>query len=92
MILLNKICTVWYNFSFSNQKNGYKIINSLAANLLIQVAKLVDTAIIKIEILENCQRFKVHGMPLERYFGKRKIKLLKRKVESAVGIELKTLL
>ena len=61
------------------------------ANLLIRAAKSVDTAVIGIEVLENWQRLKVHGMPLERYLGEGKMELLKREVESATGIELKTL-
>lgn len=44
-----------------------------------------------IEVLENLQRLKVHGMPLERYLGEGKMELLKKEVESATGIELKTL-
>ena len=44
-----------------------------------------------IEILEHWQRFKVHGMPLERYLGEGKMELLKIEVESAMGIQLKTM-
>ena len=44
-----------------------------------------------IEILEHWQRLKVHGMPLERYLGEGKMELLKREVESATGIQLKTM-
>ncbi len=61
------------------------------SNLLIQAAKSVDPAVVGVEILENWQRVKVHGMPLERYLGERKMELLRRKVESATEIQLKTL-
>ena len=61
------------------------------SNLLIRAAKSVDPAVVGVEILEHWQRLKVHGMPLERYLGEGKMGLLKREVESATGIQLKTL-
>lgn len=61
------------------------------ANVLIRTAKSVDTAVVGIEVIENWQRLKVHGMLLESYLGERKMELLKREVESATEIELKTL-
>lgn len=42
-----------------------------------------------IKIQEHWQMFKVYVMLLERYLGKRKIELLKKKIESAIGIQLK---
>ena len=61
------------------------------SNLLIRAAKSVDPAVVGVEILEHWQRVKVHGMPLERYLGEGKMRLLRREVESATGIQLKTL-
>lgn len=61
------------------------------SNLLIQTAKIVDPAVVGVEVLEHLQRLKVHRMPLERYLGERKIEILKREVESSTGIQLKTL-
>ena len=55
------------------------------SNLLIRAVKAVDPAVVGIEILEQWQRLKVHGMPLERYLGEGKMELLKREVESATG-------
>lgn len=46
--------------------------------------------VVGIENLEYWQQLKVHKMPLKRYL--RKIELFKKKVESAIGIQLKTLL
>ena len=60
------------------------------SNLLIRAVKAVDPAVVRIEILEHWQRLKVHGMPLERYLGEGKMELLKREVESAMGIQLKS--
>ena len=61
------------------------------SNLLIRAANSVDPAVVGVEILEHWQLLKVHGMPLERYLGEGKMGLLKREVESATGIQLKTL-
>ncbi len=44
-----------------------------------------------VEVLEQWQRLKVHGMLLERYLGPGKLELLKREVESSKGIPLKTM-
>lgn len=43
-----------------------------------------------VEVLEHWQRLKIHRMPLERYLGEGKMELLKREVESATEIQLKT--
>ncbi len=59
------------------------------SNLLIRAAKTVDDAVVGVEVLEQWQRLKVHGMLLERYFGPGKMELLKREVESSTGIPLK---
>ncbi len=61
------------------------------SNVLIRVAKTVDASIVGAEVLEHWQPLKIHGMSLERYLGEKKIELLKRKVESSTGIQLKTL-
>ena len=59
--------------------------------MLIQAAKTVDDAVVGVEILEQWQRLKVHGMSLERYLGPGKLELLRREVESSTGIPLKTM-
>lgn len=61
------------------------------SNLLIRAAKTVDDAVVGVEILEQWQRLKVHGMALDRYLGSGKLELLKREVESSTGIQLKTM-
>ena len=61
------------------------------SNLLIRAAKTVDDAVVRVEILEQWQPLKVHGMLLERYLGPGKLELLKREVESLTGIPLKTM-
>ncbi len=67
------------------------VLLSRLSNLLIRTAKTVNPAIVGVEILEHWQRLKVHGMSLERYLGEGKMELLKREVESSMGIQLKTL-
>ena len=59
------------------------------SNLLIRAAKSVDNAEVGIEVLEQWQRLKVHGMPLDRYVGLGKMELLKREVEFSTGVSLK---
>ena len=59
------------------------------SNLLIRAAKSVDNAIVGVEVFEQWQRRKVHGMRLDRYIGLGKMELLKREVESSTGISLK---
>lgn len=59
------------------------------SNLLIRAAKSVDNAVVGVEVLEQWQRLKVHGMPLDRYVGLGKMELLKREVESSTGVSLK---
>ena len=61
------------------------------SNMLIRAAKAVDDAVVGVEILEQWQRFKVLGMPLERYLGPGKLEILRREVESSTGILLKTM-
>ena len=61
------------------------------SNLLIRAAKSVDEAVVGVEVLEQWQRLKVHGMPLERYLGPGKMELLQREVESSTGILLKAI-
>ena len=58
------------------------------SNLLIRAAKSVDDAVVGVEVLEQWQRLKVHGMPLDRYVGLGKMELLKREVESSTGVLL----
>ena len=59
--------------------------------MLIRAAKSVDEAVVGVEVLEQWQRLKVHGMLLERYLGLGKMELLKREVESSTGISLKAI-
>ena len=58
------------------------------SNPLIRAAKSVDDAVVGLEVLEQLQRLKVHGMPLDRYVGLGKMELLKREVESSTGVLL----
>ena len=67
------------------------ILLSQRSNMLIRAAKRVDDAVVGVEILEQWQRLKVHGMSLERYLGPGKLELLRREVESSTGIPLKTM-
>lgn len=43
-----------------------------------------------VEILENCQRFKVYNMLLKQYLDEKNMGLLKHKVESSTDIQLKS--
>ena len=61
------------------------------SNLLIWAVKSIDPTVVGVEILEYWQRLKVHGMPLERYLGEKKMELLKREIELSMGIQLKVL-
>lgn len=61
------------------------------SNLLIQATKTIDHAIVGVEIVKQLQCLRVHGMSLERYLRPRKMELLKKKVESSIGILLKTI-
>lgn len=58
---------------------------------MIRAVKAVDPAVVGIEVLKHWQRLKVHGMPLEEILGEGKIELLRREVESAMGIQLKSM-
>lgn len=72
------------------EKANARLIPRLS-NALIRAAKTVDTAIVGVKILEHWQRLKVHGMLLDRYLGEVRMELLKQEIESAIGIQLKTL-
>lgn len=71
----------------TKKANAGTVISRLS-NVLIQVAKTVDLAIVKVEILEHWQRPKIYGILLEMYL-KRSMELLKCKVESSTVIQLK---
>lgn len=58
--------------------------------MLIRAARSIDESVIGVEALEHWQRPKVHGMSLGRYFGEEKMKPLSCKIESSIGIKLKT--
>lgn len=58
------------------------------SNLLIRAAKTVDDAVIGVEVLEQWQRLKVHGMSLERFLGPGRMDLLRREIESSTGVQL----
>lgn len=73
------------------EKADAAMLISQQSNLLIRAAKIVDNAVVGVEVLEKWQRLKVQGMSLERYLGLGKIKLLKREVKSSTGIPLKTM-
>lgn len=91
-----RFCRVRYSPSGAvsallNEKADARSINPRLSNVLIRAAKTIDQAIVGVEISEHWQRLKVHGMSLERYLGEGSMELLKRKVQSSTGIELKTL-
>lgn len=73
------------------EKADETMLLSHRSNLLIRAAKTVDGAVVGVEVLEQWQRVKVQGMSLERYLGPGKIELLRREVESSIGIPLKTM-
>ena len=52
--------------------------------------KIVDQAVIGVEVLEHWYRLKVYEMSLERYLGDRKMELFRREIKSLTGIWLKT--
>lgn len=70
--------------------NARSIILQLS-NILIQIAKEINPAIVGVEILEHWQRFKVYGMLYKKYLGEKTMELLKRKVKFSIGIQLKSL-
>lgn len=47
------------------------------SNLLIQMIKIVDPTIVKVEMLEYWQQLKIHKMLLKKYLSEMKTKLLK---------------
>lgn len=59
-------------------------------NIPIQMVKIVDWAVISMEILEWWHYLKIYGMSLEKYLGDRKIEFFKREIEFLIGIKLKT--
>ena len=61
------------------------------SNLLIQAIKTIDDAVVRVEVLEQWQRFKIHEILLDRYLGSEKLEFLKREVEFLTGIQLKTM-
>ena len=68
------------------EKSSVKILVRDHSNMLIRAAKSIDEKVIGIEALERWQRLKVHGMSLARYLGDRKMELLRREIESSMGI------
>lgn len=82
---------VWYAPSGSisallTEKADASMLLPHRSNLLIRATKTVDNAVIGVEILEQWQRLKVHGMSLERYLEPGKMELLRREVASSAGI------
>lgn len=58
----------------------------IQTNVLMWAVKTVDQAIIDTKTLECWHRLKVYEMSLERYFGKEKMVLFRREIESSTGI------
>ena len=58
------------------EKANAMILIPSRSNLLIRAAKSVDEVIVRVEVLEQWQRLKIHGMPLEKYLGPGKMELL----------------
>lgn len=52
---------------------------------------MVNSAIVKVEILEHWQRLKMHGILLEKYLNEGNMELFKHKVKSSIRIQLKAL-
>ena len=59
---------------------------SQQSNLLIQVAKIVNDVVVRVETLKQWQCLKVYNMLLESYLIQEKIRFLKKKVESLTSI------
>lgn len=55
----------------------------------MRAAKLVDDAVVGVEIIEHWQRLKVHKISLARYPGPDKMELFKKEVKSSTGIAFK---
>lgn len=73
------------------EKTDATMILPQRSNLLIRAAKTIDDVVVGVEILEQWQRLKVHGMSFKRYLEPGKLELLKKEVESLTGIPLKTM-
>ena len=92
--IYTRFCRVRYSLSRAISALLTEIINAgvfipQLSNVFIQAAKTVNPAIVGVEIQEHWQRFKVHGMSLERYLNERSMELLKQEVESSTKIQLK---
>lgn len=74
---------------FTKQVNARWLIPQLLS-LLIWIVKIVDLSIVKVELLEHWQWLKIYGILVNRYLSKRKMELLRQKIESSIGIQLKT--
>ena len=74
----------------TEKSNAEKLLGEYSTTL-IRAAKSVDERTVGVEKLEQWHRLKVYGMPLMRYFGKGKMKLLCREIKSSTGIKLKTM-
>lgn len=88
-----RFCRVRYALSGSisallTEKSDANMLFPPRSNLLIRAAKTVDDAVIGVEVLEQWQRLKVHGMSLERYLGPGKMDL---EVESSTGVQLQAM-
>ena len=70
-----RFCRVRYSpskavFVLLTEKANMGLIIPRLSNVLIQAVKIMDQAIVGVEILEYWQRLNVHKMSLERYLDK----------------------
>lgn len=70
---------------FIKKSNTGSVIYQFS-NILIQVAIIIDQAIIKVEILEHLHRLKMHRMSLKKYLDKKSMEVLKCEVKSSTSI------
>lgn len=73
------------------KKTDIKQLIFQQSNLLIKAIKSIDQVVMGVNVLKYCQRLKVHEMSPNRFLKKEKMELLKRKIELATKIQLKTL-
>ena len=73
------------------KKSDVIILLSQKSNILIQVAKPIDNAVIRIKIFEHLYWLKVHGMSLDQYLGPGNMELLRKEVKFSISILLKTI-
>ncbi len=91
-----QFCQVKYSssreiFALPNEKEEPRFLITWKSKLLIWAIKSVDSEVIRVEVLEDEQYLKVHWMSLDQYFGQKKMEVLRRELELAIKIQLKTI-